>query len=510
MERKTSRLFFSFTLVGALLSLVSACSEKGTDTAGVLSETESGHTLAFAINRDIGEDGPGKVTFALTKISDGKTELYDTATANADGYAVFENAKGAYSVVATAIGQDSTADTLFGAEILRRNDIDTFYVRIGKPATVKIATDFQEEYWNGYGYDSRNAFSKGDTLCITATLACAVISDTDMGQGYTLIRNIPLFYESSFTNSRETLKQVEISRAGTFRTLGVEWNVAEGDTLYVSSKAIVEQQVFSLQYTLPETDLFDSLGNRSLDSLIVPVAEVRGDDYYNFFLDEHNDVITYEHYNDTKVSSDTTLHWVMIPHVDSTATLTAVIGNYDYGMSTSSLLRSTWDTADKDTLWERNRIFTSDSSFALSFWFKLDSLAAPLIASGSESLGFEIRRCDKDSAALCTKIYNGIDTAATDTVEYGKASVMDGERHHYSLVIHKKHLTIAIDGKTVRDTDLRLSGEFYKLESLQVSPGQVERLMLYSFGDFIRRENDKDWTRLKAWLYAFYELQKDL
>jgi hypothetical protein len=32
--------------------------------------------------------------------------------------------------------------------------------------------------------------------------------------------------------------------------------------------------------------------------------------------------------------------------------------------------------------------------------------------------------------------------------------------------------------------------------------------MLYSSGDFIKYKSDKNWTRLKAWLYAFYEMQK--
>ena len=93
-------------------------------------------------------------------------------------------------------------------------------------------------------------------------------------------------------------------------------------------------------------------------------------------------------------------------------------------------------------------------------------------------------------------------------MEYGKASILDGKRHHYALVIHKKHLTIAVDGETIRDTDLKLSEDFYKANGLRAAPGLVEDILLFSFVDFIKHKGDKNWTRLKAWLYAFYEMQK--
>ena len=93
-------------------------------------------------------------------------------------------------------------------------------------------------------------------------------------------------------------------------------------------------------------------------------------------------------------------------------------------------------------------------------------------------------------------------------MEYGKAAVLDGKRHHYSLAIHKKHLVIAIDGKTIRDTDLKLSEDFYGIKDIQIGKTPLQNLALYSFGEFIKHKNDKNWNRLKAWLYAFHEMQK--
>ena len=67
-----------------------------------------------------------------------------------------------------------------------------------------------------------------------------------------------------------------------------------------------------------------------------------------------------------------------------------------------------------------------------------------------------------------------------------------------------------MDGVTIRDTDLKLSEEFYNVEGIRATPGLAHENLLYSFGDFIRYPGDRSWTRLKAWLYAFYEMQKDI
>lgn len=519
--------------VAAILSLIAAlflltsCSPPndahGSDQAGVLTETESGRTLAFAIDEspDFATISPdkaakktGTVQFALTKIVDGKTELMDSTTVKYGEYAVFEDAKGAYSVVATAIGLYGEKDTLFGADILKKNDIDTIFVRVQEPATLKISTSYKEEVvieeHYGKHTDIQNAFEEGYTLCITGTLACKEITKADMKQGYATIRNIPLF------DNEDAVKQIEIQNGDDFHTLGVDWDLRAGDTLLVAEKAIAKHHLFDIDVTLPESDLFDSLGDHVLDSLIVPVKwpNKQGDhtyfsQYSHFFLDKQNNFIAGKEIR-KELSEDTTLLWTVIPTIDSSATISAYEGDIDPSIYTHTRLVSYWPEADEDTLWRWVDLF-EDSSFAISFWIELDSLADSTVLLGNcDSLGFEIRRCQKDSTAICTRIYNGIDSVSTDSVEYGKASIIDGKRHHYALVIHKKHLTIAVDGETIRDTDLKLSEKFYEIDGLRAAPGLVEDILFFSFGDSIRHKGDKNWTRLKAWLYAFYELQKDI
>jgi hypothetical protein len=505
------------TLAFSMATLFSACAmpeDNGTSTAGVLTETESGHTVAFAIEEDLDHvmvpmsaKKSGTVQFALTKIVDGKTELMDSATVEYGDYAVFEDITGAYSVVATVIGMDGEKDTLYGADILKRNDIDTVVVGVRKPATLQISTDYK--IWENS--DSVSVFAKSDTLCITGTLACKQVTKEDIKQGYVTLGNIPLF------NNGDVAKQIEISNGEDFRAVGVTLNLNAGDTLFVDNVLSIKH-LYDIELTLPKSDLFDSLGEYSLDSLIVPIhfwydskSYIRSASYYtDKFIDAQNNILLGPRYSRV-FAEDSFYAWYVIPKMDSTTTLTAFEGdiNWDNVPSSYDRIREFVSEPVTDSLLTTRKVFT-DSSFALSFWFELDSLEKDgrLFYSGTDSLGFEIRRCEKDSTALCARIYNGIDTVSTDSIEYGKASVIDGKRHHYSFVIHKKHLTIAIDGETVRDTDLKLSTEFFKLEEIYTGSAPAQDVMLYSFGDFIKYKSDKNWTRLKAWLYAFYEMQK--
>ena len=501
----------------ATLFLLNACSPPNDATeskhAGVLTETESGHTIAFSIEAeadfatvslDKSARKSGTVQFALTKIVDGKTELMDSATVEYGDYAVFEDANGAYSVVATAIGLNGEKDTLFGADILKWNDVDTVYVRVQEPASVRISTSYTEIVKTYLGEELQNVLPESASVCITGTLACKKISAEDIERGYAIVENIPLF------DNESSVSQIEIQLGNEFRTLGVDWHLSAGDTLYASDKIVADKKDFDISFTLPESDMYDTIGGRFLDSMIVPIKlsdQVYYSEYSNFFLDEHDNVVASQKY--TPLDNDSAIRWFVIPRIDSSATLTLFNGTNK--ASTYSRLSSHWSEAYEDTLTYWTRLF-DDSSFAISFWLELDSLADStfLLANRDSSLGFEIRRCQKDSTAICTRIYNGIDSASTDSVEYGKASIIDGKRHHYSLVIHKKHLTIAVDGVTIRDTDLKLSEKFYYISGLRAAPGLTHEILLYSFGDFIRYPGDRNWTRLKAWLYAFYEFQKDI
>ena len=495
-------------VVTAIASLIIACSppNDSNSTAGVLTETESGHTIAFATD-DI-YSSPRKISarvkFSLTQVIDGKTVLYDTATTNKDGYAVFKNVKGAYSVVAATEGEGGKKDSLFGAQILKWNDEDTIYVGLSEPAILKISVD----------YDSLDV---GDTICITGLLKCKQITKEDAKSGFAIIDKIPLVNNSDYGE-----KQIEIFNGKKFFTKDVYWDFKAGDTLFVNNNADANI-LYSIEVTLPKFDLLDSLDDHALDSLLIPLRKEGSQnksmpqyvhDFSKVFIDEQGNVLTSQGWD--WFSEDSIISWFALHKISSVAKLTAVAGEIQWSNFDNcySRLRHFGVAPKTDTLLDVRSpdVFSEDSSLAISFWFELENLAKdkPILSAGTDSLGFDIRRCSKDSSALCVKIYNGIDSASTDSAEYGKATALDGKLHHYSLVIHKKHLTIAIDGNTVRDTDLKLSEDFYGIKEIKIGAEPLQKIMLYSFGDFIKHKNEKSWIRLKAWLYAFYEMQKDI
>lgn len=498
MGRRLKELSFGagIALFTAFLAVaLSACGDNEASTAGVLTETESGRTLALTLNRLMvsdSTDNPGSVKFALTRIVDGRTTLYDSMTVGYNEYAVFKDVPDIYGVVAST--QLDPDKSLIGAEILKTNESDTLFVEVSTPATLKIST----------AYDSLEV---GDTLCITGTLSCKVFSAEDFEIGYALLPNIPVL-----ANEAGNI-QIEIYNEKKLRTEKVHWYFQGGDTLFVSNNTIANI-LYDIKFALPESELFDSLGSVSLDSLIVPVKNPNSE----ALLDDQENIIAYEW--STRITEDTVLNWITIPRIDTSVTLTAVEGTFD--APHVSRIRHFERKPAIDTLLgaKKSNVFSDDSSFAISFWFDMDGDAnepdsaredtseSIFLSAGDESLGFVIRQCESDQKAICTRIFNGIDSVATDTVEYGKSKVLDGTRHHYSLVIHKKHLAIAIDGKTVRNTDLKLADEFYDIAGIRIGHEQLQDVMLYSFGDFIRKPAERNWYYLQAWLYSYYKLQQ--
>ncbi len=482
----------SFAGLGfAGLMNLAGCSEGGS-TAGVLSETESGQTASLTVNlSDIGE-GSAIVKMALTRTIDNRTTVIDSAIVNNSLQVTFPKVTyNDFGIIATAYDKNENviSSGMISSESIARDNLwtDSGFVMnsvkmsLHKPALLQIRNDIAE-------------LQLGDSLCISRTLSCGIYDESAKNAGYITIGNVP---------SSVNYNQIEIVNAKSTQTHPVDWYVDSADTLHVTHQGVTKTNEI-LEFSIPKVSYLDSLDDKTLDSLLVPF-KTKGQNRESF-QDENWDVLPQIAF----VTGENLLNWITLPPMDSPVQVsrgTTEIDDYET-VNASRVFAFHASVNAGDTAWRKGNIF-KDSSFVLSFWTTLDSAKSDTIISAIQGdVGFEIRRCDSDFSAICTKIYNGIDTAATDTVEYGKIKLFDGKSHHYSLAIHKKHLSIVVDGNVVRSTDLKLSEKFYELTDVKVG-ADIENLLLYSFGDFIRKPEDKEWHRMNAWLQAFYELQKD-
>lgn len=475
-----------------------ACSDDP-NTAGVLTETESGQTASLTVVASSTSENAAAIKMALTKTIDNRTTVIDSAIADTNLQATFKKVPfNDFSIIATAYDESENivASSLISSESLAKDNLlndsgfvkSTIKMSLQKPALLQVRNDIAE-------------FSLGDSLCISRTLSCGVFDEAAQNAGYITIINVP---------SDITYEQIEIVNAKGAHTQTISWNIPATDTLRVTHQG-VSQASEVLNFTLPKVSYLDSLEDKTLDSLLVPFKVqasniTKKEIELEFFQDEKWNFLPQIAYT----IDNGIFYWVTLPPTDSAVEISrGLLANFDNNETVDMSRTFAFNPSINagDTLWRKGNLF-HDSSLAISFWATLDSAKSDTILSAVKNdVGFQIRRCDSDAKALCTKIYNGLDSATTDTIEYGKIKLFDGARHHYSLIIHKKHLSIVVDGNVIRSTDLKLSESFYKLTDL-VAGANLENILLYSFGDFVRKPKDKGWHRLNAWLQAFYELQK--
>jgi len=524
MNKELSKLYSSLAIAASLsltaaMSLLTACSED-TSTAGVLTETESGQTASLTISigshLEVGSsyeiDSRPKV--ALMRTINDRSEIIDSAVTDTNNEVTFKNVPYSdFSIV--AMGMDTSGTVTFGniitdkilesKELLNDTGFVETHLEINLYETAKIRLNA-----------AALEIAPGDSVCITGTLSCGVYDNSAQESGYISIENIPA---STYSDSYVDYDQVEIIHDGAARKDTVYWRVFPGDDRTANKNAVVDI-VSEWSFTLPSISLLDSLQDKTLDSLIAPIPvkrPVTQDDYIvcafgstttSDFMDKSQNSLPWSNSNYRGADSITT--WVMLPPMDSAVTIYKVHGEIYPLAAASSRIQYSDSFASGDTLYRAT--FSEDSSIAVGFWINAkgseDSIRHTILSLGSDSIGFKVAQCEKSADYACSRIYSGLDSATTDSLIYGKAKILDGERHHLSLVIHKKHLSIAVDGTTIHDTDLKISGNFYDLKGLQVGDYPLENVVVHSFGRYIRKDGEKDWTRLKAWLMAFYKMQK--
>ena len=477
----------------ALASIFSACTDE--NHAGVLTETESGTTIASIVIDGSGSPvASAKVNLISATHIAARMAPIKTATTDEDGkYTIDSVAAGEY-----ALQISNTEHTQSAYQTLTVKDSKTDLQTLNVPEA-KLEENASLELDLGT-YD----LDKGDTLCITGTLNCTAVSESDLKSGTVKLDEIP---PAEFTNI------ILIRGAGRdTSTRNVKWDFTPGEKLEVSSEFVT--------VTVPEEALSAAKklnGNKTLESMIVPVTiptKVKNP----VLIDNNGDSLAvFKAEND----ADSSLYFTAIPSIDAgTYKFTTVSSETVYKTSEISRVFAESKSGLSVTEGDFMNTFITDTtsnSLGISFWIEEDGSKiaekdSSILDSKENDVTYRLRVGEKPEQ-LCANFYRRVskDSTYTDSFpELGNSychNVLDGERHHYAMYIKANHIVIAIDGKTVEDT--KMKNAFIIFPGFVTGNHKLKNLTVFSLKQSaIAQSDDSGWERLQAWLNAYYVMQK--
>ncbi|WP_295073817.1 carboxypeptidase-like regulatory domain-containing protein [uncultured Fibrobacter sp.] len=477
----------------ALASIFSACSDE--NHAGVLTETESGTTIASVVM-----DGNGspvvsaKVSLLSANHVAARMVPIKTATTDEDGkYTIDSIAAGDYALqISNTEHTQSAYQTITIEE--NKTDLQTLNIPEAKlEENASLDLDL-----NTYDLD------KGDTLCITGTLNCTAVSESDLKSGTVKLSEIP---PAEFTNI------ILIRGAGRdTSTHNVKWDFTPGEKLEVSSEFVT--------VTVPEEALSAAKklnGNKTLESMIVPVTiptKVKNP----VLIDNNGDSLAvFKAEND----ADSSLYFTAIPSIDA-GTYKFIVASSESVYKTSEISRVFAESKSGLSVTEGDFMNTfitdtTSNSLGISFWIEEDGSKiaekdSSILDSKENDVTYRLET-GKNPEQLCANFYRRVSKDTTyqdsDTVLVNSYchDVLDGTRHHYVMYIKANHIVIAIDGKTVEDTDMK--NAFIMFPGFAIGNHKLTNLTVFSLKQSaIAQADDEGWERLQAWLSAYYLLQK--
>lgn len=464
-----------------------ACSDE--NHAGVLTETESGTTIASIVKDENGKPvASAKVNLISTTHIAARMAPIKTTTTDEEGkYSIDSISAGEYALqISNTEHTQSAYQTLTVEE--NKTDLQTVTVpeaRLEKNASLELGL-------------SAYALDKGDTLCITGTLNCTAVGKNDIDAGIITIREIP---------PMEFTKIMLIKGAShDTTTKDVKWDFVPGEKLEIIPGFVT---VKVTQEAMAEASRLSSV--KTLDSMIVPVSVTT--DFKNpVLISEKGDTLPlYKVEN----STDSTSYLTVIPSID--------VGTYKFKVASSESLitsvqikKAYGETTPGMTIVNNKSWEAFGSILGISFWINKDSLS-----SAKDSIYIDTRKKGSDVAfsikaghksnQLCAEIYKRDSISTVDSITYytmkdtSCQNILDGKRHHYSIFIQGHHVVIAIDGRIADTKDF--SDQFQSIPPMTIGNHKLNNLVIYSLGDSITQSGD-GWERLHAWLSAFYMLQK--
>ena len=473
----------------ALASIFSACTDE--NHAGVLTETESGTTIASIVI-----DGSGSpvvsARVSLLSANHVATRMAPIKTATTD-----ENGK--YTIDSVAAGEyalqiSNTEHTQSAYQTLTVKDSKTDLQTLNVPEAKLEENASLELKLSAYELDL------GDTLCITGTLNCIAVQNKDIEAGTVILDEIPPMEFTKITLIKTSDEDTDSI------TQDVKWDFTPGEKLEVSEiriPVIVSQDALSTaKYWIDKTEL---------DSMIVPVTFKTSITNPVLLSDDGDTLALYKFENDPSNSK----YLTVIPSID-VGTYTFSVVPSETAIQPVQIYKAFSETTPGMNIIRNESWKAFGSILGISFWITKDSLS-----SAADSIYVDTRQEESDVAfsikvgrepnQLCAEIYKRTSEGEDDTEnnytlkDSSCQEVLDGERHHYSIFIQSHHIVIAIDGRVTDTKDF--SDQFQSIPPITLGNHKLEDFVIYSLGEDVTQSSDS-WNKLHAWLSAYYALQK--
>ena len=478
--KKTLILFFAilnFCILGCTV-----------DSAGVITETESGKSLAGIVTDSKGIPLANvQVALIDTQFISARPLFKREVISDDSGYFIIDSIpQGSYRLSLIDSSQDLSQ--LTSIDLKEEDSLKTIPAK-----NLKLLK-------NGSFNLNLNLFqlNAGDTLCLTGSLYCKIIDSIHDSLRHIEINGITptLFRSLNILKANHSSEQVDI-----------QWSIESEKKLFIT-----EQGNFFSKKTITKT-FSESLkeGNYSGDS--IPMRFVLSNTWQKpMLLDTDGNTIQLD---SITTQDDSVVYFGIVPKVDFSISTSLSFYLLDSAKNT------TLNTPPVRSFHYFNENLTNstaitepvfqDSAIGLSFRFKIDgkdqdTLGVILISARTAAgKGFDIRQREStDSVSICVRLYS--DTlnnviAESDTIIYGAAKLLDNEWHHYTLFINKAHLTISADGEIIRNTDIKVTENFYNPSEIIIGSDPLFR---GSLTELFILDGKKD----TSWIKTQYELQK--
>lgn len=468
-------------------TLFTACSDE--NHAGVLTETESGTTIASIVRDENGNPvTSAKVSLiSATHIAARMAPIKTTTTDNEGKFTLDSISAGEYALQISNTEHTQSAYLTLSIEDNKSNlqALSVPEAKLEKNASLELGLSSYE-------------LNSGDTLCITGTLNCAGVGDKEVNAGIVTLNEIPPMEFTKITLIRGAGRDTS--------TRDVKWDFVPGEKLEIEAGTI------TVKVTKETMNKAKYLNNKTtLDSMIVPIKFKTNVKNPVLVSDKGDTLALYKIENDQSDSK----YLTVIPNID--------IGTYSFTVSSSNssiqpmqIKKAYAETSPGMTIINNPSWEAFGSILGISFWVTKDNLS-----SASDSIYLDTRKSNSDVAfsinvgptpdLLCAEIHKRDSIGTIDSMTYytmkdwSCQQVLDGDRHHYSIFIQNHHVVIVIDGRLADNKDF--SDQFQSIPPITIGNHKLEDLVIYTLGDSITQSSN-GWERLLAWLSAFYMLQK--